>query len=256
LIDRIRLWGPISCCRGDMAGFQVYVSNSSSLEELGRPCYNPHGDIVGAVTLTTAGSHCFQGRFIHVTAPAMDSKLHICKVEVFRRSPYTWRAYEGVRLVSQGMVTMQSSTEAGHESGLAVDGRLSNNGGVHTCASTVPNQWAPNQGAIWTVDLGQSQDVRYVDVWVRTDCCIGRNTRLEVYVGESTVAMENSRCPEVPNTISPAGLAGSVRLPCVATGRYVHIRRGFVYGDDNVLTLCGMYPIGHAAVTSIMSGLY
>jgi hypothetical protein len=78
---------------------------------------------------------------------------------------------------------------------------------------------------------------QYVEVWIRTDAATTRNTRWEMYIGYGQDYRTNTRCT-VPSPIT-AGGGGKTTLPCVATGRFLQIRRPFLLADENVLTICG-----------------
>jgi len=204
-------------------------------------CPNPFSTIPSEVTLDVSQTACNRGRYVHIALPGPGRILHLCEVQVFQKQPWQWRTYTGVFDASRGKPTEQSTTLVGYnggESARAVDGITTNsyNTQPFSCTHTQGNSGNPNQDTWWRVDMLAVYDVQYIDVWVRTDCCLPRNTRWEIYVGNSRDYRYNARCPNVPADMT---MTGSRRIACPLQGRYVTIRRPFLMGDENILTICG-----------------
>ena len=106
-----------------------------------------------------------------VSIPGPAKTLSLCEVAVYQRKPFVWRQLSGVAEVAQGKKSEQSTAELGGNGGdssRAVDGDTSNNDyNRGSCTATqafyvtVTTPW-------WMVDLGQSYDVRRIQLWPRT----------------------------------------------------------------------------------------
>lgn len=246
-IDQLRLWARTDCCQNRMAGFEVYVNDLATYSPTDSrfvPCPNPFTGIAQVVTLDVSQSFCNRGRYVHVALRGPNRIIHLCEVEVFQRRQWQWRALSNVFEASRGALVTQSTEErccAGGEASRAVDGVISNNYNTqpYTCTHTQGNTGNSAIPTWLMVDLGDVFDVQYMDIWPRTDCCSWRNRRWEIYIGNSQDYNYNTRCMNVPADVTPRSPATSVRVQCAATGRYVIVRRPFLSGDDNILTICG-----------------
>ena len=76
-----------------------------------------------------------------------------------------------------------------------------------------------------TVDLGIQTSVNSIKIFNRYDCCQRRLDFFEVYVGNSPLWSQNTRCDPANIPTTTIGLAYNAALfPCPLTGRYASIR--------------------------------
>ena len=142
--------------------------------------------------------------------------------------------------LAQGKKTQQSSTDHEGNAELAVDGNI--NGafsGASVSHTAVENQpW-------WQVDLGELQDIAYLNIWNRTDsCCSERLADFYVLISDTPFSSDDlaiTRNQESVKSVyfGPAAASPS-RINIGHKGRYIRIQ----LATTNALTLAEVEVFG------------
>ena len=137
-----------------------------------------------------------------------------------------------------------------------------NNGSVWHSAVDTAESW-------WEVDLGSSQPIGSVKVWLRTDCCTDRNSNLEVALLDSArneVARFRQEAnpftlnPAVPYFVvnyGPGTSAQYVRVDRTETPNWIQLAEVQVFqalGDTTTLNITGLSDVTVAENKSVTFG--
>ena len=271
---------------GRNAGFQVWYGNSNTPpgsgpnnaippggldgnnQPLNTMCPNPNTDIVDSQLLLPCSG---VGRYVFIYLPpasTLTRYLELCEVQVLQRRPWTWRLLSGVANVGLNVKAYASSI---YFNGLWAGSPEQANDGVISTAfpymsHTLEWQGGTTNGGLTcnniflTLDLGRDYDVSQLNVWTRLDCCGGRRTRIEFYIGD-TMDWTYSTLVLPARDITPVPPATGVSYPVSARGRYVTIRRrpfdptncdnapgtpsGSITDDKNVLSITELQVMGN-----------
>jgi hypothetical protein len=213
-------------------GFQLWAGNTYSTVSANLPWNQPSSftRIPAPTDLFAGGPNIvpvsgIKARYLWFYLPGANRILNLCEFQVWQKRPWVWRQLAGTFNAAFQRPAEQSGTLSGWGDGQAiraVDGLTTNNFNQqpYTCSHTSNNARAGG-AEWWLVDLGREYDVRDIDVWGRSDCCTGRNTNIQWYVGNSRDWAYNYRCPNAPFDITPTSVPGSIKFGCTARGRYV-----------------------------------
>jgi Fibronectin type III domain/Kelch motif len=269
--DQISYSPRLDCCLDRNSGWQVYVGNTLGTNG----SYDSPTSILIPTPLGLSdavipridipippNTPAFQ--YVWLMVPQYNY-LAVCELQVFKKTPWTWRPLSGYAEVAQGKKAWQSTTETGWDGGdaaRAVDGL--DNAGV---SGTVPKTCTATRATtdrnpqLW-VDLGQAYAVNTIRFWPRLDCCTARNRNFRFYLGYSLDYKASEMCATVADTTPPVPASQQyIDIQCKATGRFLIVRRELNPGDDPIMHICelkvfanrqlneppGRY--GHAATT-------
>jgi len=244
-IDQITICQPTMCCRGDMAGYQVWVSNANNtLPWSGTPpagtqqIPTPAADISGqCVNIRTN----VIGRYVWIRLPGVLRTLTLCEVEVYQRNPMVFRQLSGTYSAGVGKPAFQTSrdnnqeaTQFGGDPERCFDG-LTGGNAPDWCKTSNSNDLT--KPVFIGVDLLREHDISSITLWPRRDSPDQRrNSRMELYVGNSRDYRSNTRvwgpsdalagaCNLSSTTACTNAPPTNVPVPMTARGRFVFLRR-------------------------------
>ncbi len=259
-IDQITVCQPTTCCRGQMSGYQVWVSDtnatlpwSGSPPSGARQIVTPAADISGqCVDIRTD----VRARYVWIHLPGAQRQLTLCEVEVYQRVPMQFRQLSGTYSAAVGKPAFQTSRDNNQEDNQfggdperCFDG-ITSGAAPQWCKTS--NSADPTKDVYVAVDLLREHDISSINLFPRTDSPDQRrNSRLELWVGNSRDFNGNTRVWG-PNNFFTAGcnltstascanaVAASLAVPMpggLVRGRFVHLRRVPVLNDLTVNVL-------------------
>uniref|UniRef100_A0A4W5QPW4 Si:ch73-359m17.2 n=1 Tax=Hucho hucho TaxID=62062 RepID=A0A4W5QPW4_9TELE len=200
-------------------GAEIRIGNS--LENDGNSNHR-YGALISSIPAggsTTFQCHGMQGQYINVFLRGYMQYLTLCEVEV--------NAHPNA--ATGGIASQSSQWDKFGDANNAIDLNWTNRCLEGSCSRTKAevDPW-------WRVDLSKNNNVTYVTITNRGDCCSDRISGAEIHVGDSLFNNGNSNplCAGIPYI--PAGQTRT--FPCGGIlGRYVTI---LLPGKEKYLTLC------------------
>ena len=121
----------------------------------------------------------------------------------------------------------QSSTYGDGVASIAVDGNTDGNGSPWGVGASITHTQS-GANPWWQVDLGQQADIRQVNIFNRTSCCLDRLKDFYVFVSDqpfsnSATVASLLTDPQVSNALFSGQAGASENISLTATGRYVRI---------------------------------
>ncbi|CAH1264690.1 TMEM2 [Branchiostoma lanceolatum] len=222
-IDRVVIFNRQDCCSNRINPFNLHIGDNSDVTA------NPK---VGGDWSFSSGQaqliipvNGTRGRYVGISAPGSSRVLTLCEVQVF---------VVQITNLALRQPAYQSSVSWNGPPGLAVDG--GRGGAYHdgscTHTDTEDSPW-------WYVDLGGTQEVDYITIFNRLDCCSDRINYFNVHIGDNRDVAAN---PKVGGDWTFAqGEAEKTIQVNGAKGRYVGI---ILPGSNRVLALCEVEVYG------------
>ncbi|MCB0518830.1 MAG: discoidin domain-containing protein, partial [Saprospiraceae bacterium] len=212
---------------GKWADYNVWVSKPYILEIVCNPVGGNGNGLVGTQTTGPAsgaffniGQHTVSYQYTDNCGNQVSCSFN---VNVIEETQQTGGCTQFVNLATGGQAT-QSSTRFGALPGRAIDGNTSGNfWGDFSVSHT---EWEDN--AWWEVDLGKKFDLKYVNIWNRTDCCQQFQSNFYVLVSDVPFTSANLNASINQPGVTAYYQGGQVGLPTtIATersGRYVRVQ--------------------------------
>ena len=187
-IQEVVVWNRSDCCHDRLNGVEVRIDS--------QPC----GTISAQQRENKISCGGKTGSKINIKSTRNDY-LSLCEVEVYAGAAAAAAAAVS-KLDLKGKQTQQGSEGWNGKPEKAVDGNTDGTYGHNSCTHT-----QNNDGAWWSVDLGQSYSIQEVVVWNRSDCCHDRLNGVEVRIDSQPCGTISAQQRE--NKISCGGKTGS-----------------------------------------------
>lgn len=220
--DKIQVYNRQDCCKRRFTNMFVFVSSQpmegKSLDQLQNDTNITqfHREVVGDVWNIDGA---LSGRYVRVQR-AEPGYLSIAEVAIYQASEVNTN-------LALAKIATQSTTAYGGSADRAVDGNISGvftDGSVtHTAADEVnPEPW-------WQVDLSQSQPIKKVSLYGRTDCCAERFTDMYVMFFDDPPntdlsLIDNINAAKRVVSIAKPKSVEEIEIPTI-NARYVLIRK-------------------------------
>jgi hypothetical protein len=228
----VQITNRYDCCPERLSNFNIGTMNTAPSGALlpsqySLCAYFPGYPPAGSTTTIPCQPGTAPGRYLIVQIP-ISNYLTMCEVQVYPAgSPPN---------IALNQPTSQSSTYGTWTAGLAVDGNTNPNAAYGSCSST---NVATGVNSWWSVDLGTTTCVAYVQITQRGDCCPERLSNMNIGLMNTPPS-----ATLLPSQYSLCGyyhdypaLGETVIVPCstaTVPGRYLVIQIPQV----NYLSLC------------------